>query len=276
MAIFVRASVFLVPFVLLASDTPAATIGKPAPPLTLKQLGADSATSWQNLQGAPVVLEFWATWCAPCVSSIPHLNGLATKFQNVRFISLTDERPDLVRKFLVDHPIEGTVAYDDDGKTHAAFGVSSYPHTALIDAKGVLRAVVYPSQLNELALQQLVDGKGIDVPPPAGTQCTAVFGTPLSQSRSGGPGSIEAGPGRWRARDLPLQAILAAVYSMPEANIVVPDAIAALRYNISVRITPPGGDALRVVRQRVEHALKTHRENRTTGEFLIVDSLAAK
>ena len=66
--------------------------------------------------GGPWFLEFWATWCARCVDSVPHLNELASKFKSLRFISITDERPDVVEKFLAEHPIEGLAALDDDGE----------------------------------------------------------------------------------------------------------------------------------------------------------------
>ncbi|MBZ5621325.1 MAG: redoxin domain-containing protein [Acidobacteriia bacterium] len=281
MSIVVRASALLVPFLLLVSDSRTAAIGKPAPPLTLKQMSLPGdVPTWQDLHGTPVVLEFWATWCAPSVNSIPHLNELASKFRSVRFISVTDERPDLVEKFLIQHPIEGIVAFDDDGSTHSAYGVSGYPHTALVDGNGILRGIVSPSQLTEVILQQLAAGRAIDLQRPAGTECVGVFGNPLSEAKSGGTSSIEAGPGRWRGRDLPLKTILAAAYSIPETNILVPEAVAAQRYNIWARVTPPGGDALQVIRHRLELKVKMHREIRKAGEdsteVLVVDSVATR
>jgi len=280
-SIALRAPALLVSFLLMASDSRTPAIGKPAPPLTLKQMSlSGNLPTWQNLHGTPVVLEFWATWCAPCVNSIPHLNELASKFKSVRFISITDERPDVVEKFLAKHPIEGFVAFDDDGSTHSAYGVSSYPHTALADANGTLRGIVSPSQLTEVLLQELAAGRTIDLQRPAGTECVGVFGAPLSEAKSGGTSSVEAGPGRWRGRNLPLKTILAAAYSIPETNIVVPEDVAALRCNIWARVTPPGGDALQVIRHRLEPTVKMHCEIRKTGEgsteVLVVDSVASR
>jgi len=61
------------------------------------------------LAGKAVVLEFWATWCAPCVAAIPHLNELATQFKDrpVVFLSVSDETPSVVEAFLQKHPIDG-------------------------------------------------------------------------------------------------------------------------------------------------------------------------
>lgn len=53
-------------------------IGDPAPKLELETVLTPSiALSWSAVRGQVVVLEFWATWCAPCVAQIPHLNALA-------------------------------------------------------------------------------------------------------------------------------------------------------------------------------------------------------
>src|SRR5947199_6002703 len=109
-------------------------VGDIAPELGLEQLlqaPADAAANWEKLKGKVVVLEFWATWCAPCIASIPHLNELAERFRNddVVFIALTDEPRATVEPFLKRRPIKGWVALDTDHRTGDAYGVTDIPRT---------------------------------------------------------------------------------------------------------------------------------------------------
>ncbi|HEY7544991.1 MAG TPA: TlpA disulfide reductase family protein, partial [Blastocatellia bacterium] len=79
--------------------------GDAAPDIALAKLlqaPSEARTNWENLRGNVVVLEFWATWCAPCIAAMPHLNELADKFKDkpVRFISITYENESIVAPFL--------------------------------------------------------------------------------------------------------------------------------------------------------------------------------
>jgi thiol-disulfide isomerase/thioredoxin len=79
--------------------------GDQPPPLKLKtllQAPDGTKASWGALKGKVVVLEFWATWCGPCVAAISHLNELADQFKDrpVQFIAVTDEGEKVIGPFL--------------------------------------------------------------------------------------------------------------------------------------------------------------------------------
>lgn len=90
------------------------------PPLlqaaTLLQAPPGTTLGAESVRGNIVVLEFWATWCGPCVMAIPHLNELAEKFkdQPVQFIAITAEDEATVKPFLNKRPIKAWVALDTD------------------------------------------------------------------------------------------------------------------------------------------------------------------
>src|SRR4026208_488125 len=76
-----------------------------------------------------VVVEFWATWCGPCRTSIPHLTEMQKKFKDVAFVGISDEEVPTVKKFVekMGEKMDYAVAVDKQRKTSAgymeAFGI---------------------------------------------------------------------------------------------------------------------------------------------------------
>jgi thiol-disulfide isomerase/thioredoxin len=114
-----------------------------APLFTLTTLDGRSI-SMDSLQGKVVLLDFWATWCAPCREALPHMREIAKKFQEQPLVILSvsldgDEQKwkDFVQKNGMTWP-----QYRDGGFTgpiSSLFGVQAIPHTFTIDADGVLQ-----------------------------------------------------------------------------------------------------------------------------------------
>ena len=75
-----------------------------------------SEVNWKTLTGKVVVLDFWGTWCPPCVADIPHLNEMVSRYKGkaVQFIAVGHENPRKVAWFLKKHPIDAWVALDTD------------------------------------------------------------------------------------------------------------------------------------------------------------------
>src|SRR5208282_3733462 len=139
------------------------------PPLlqatTLLQAPPGATMNAKSLHGKVVVLEFWATWCGPCVAAFPHLNVLADKFkgQPVQFIAITAEDEATIRPFLTKRPIHAWVALDTDRAMNNAYGIRSIPHTVVLGKDGKIAAITYPTMLTEKHIHDLLAGKKIEL-----------------------------------------------------------------------------------------------------------------
>ncbi len=141
-----------------------ASAGRPAPEIRLPVLlnsPLKSLAGWQDVAGKAVVLEFWATWCDPCVDSLPELNALAESFRGkpVVFISVTDESAREVQAFLRGHRMDAWVAPEAGPEVFKSFRVYGRPHTVLIDRDGRVAAFTSPSALTAGTLERLLAGR---------------------------------------------------------------------------------------------------------------------
>jgi peroxiredoxin len=122
-------------------------------------------TSLSDYRGRPVILNFWATWCAPCRVEMPELQATYLKHQEQGLAILAldyDEPPDLVRSFFYDEMgLTFTPLLDAGGSVAAAYGVFNFPSTFFIDTEGAIAAV----HRGPLAQQQ-IDGYLADILPP--------------------------------------------------------------------------------------------------------------
>src|SRR5581483_8733311 len=135
--------------------------------LELLQAPSGARADWARLKGKVVVLEFWATWCSPCVASLPHINQLVepldpAKFQ---FISIDDEDLKAVKTFLTRKKMSGWVGVDASGKVFAKYGVNSRPTTVIVDGKGKVVAVTEIDSVSAADLRAVAEGKRVAFKP---------------------------------------------------------------------------------------------------------------
>lgn len=123
-----------------AGSAPAARGGRwAAPDFNLTDLSG-RPLQLSALRGKVVLLDFWATWCPPCVAEIPHFVDLHAGYKDKGFeivgLSLDEGGPAAVRPFLQTHKVKYPVAMATPQITQAYGGIHGIPTTFLIDKTG--------------------------------------------------------------------------------------------------------------------------------------------
>lgn len=155
-----------------AAKTQAALIGKPAPELTIKWSNQDGLKKLSDLKGKVVVLDFWATWCGPCVASFPDVRELAAHYKNsdVAILGVTslqgtvmglsaqpiDTKDDPAKEFALmsDYikakEITWTIAFSEQEVFNPDYGIQGIPHIAIVAPDGTVRHTgLHPSMPKE-------------------------------------------------------------------------------------------------------------------------------
>jgi peroxiredoxin len=157
------------------AEPPSPLVGKPAPAVALKRLDEGEFRLADHRNKDVVMLDFWATWCGPCVTELPILSEVANAYKDkgVAFFAINlRETPAQIKKFQEDKKLKFNVALDPEGKTGIDYGANAIPMLVLVDKSGVVRSVhvgYNPSIKTTLSkeLDALVAGKDIpknDVP----------------------------------------------------------------------------------------------------------------
>jgi thiol-disulfide isomerase/thioredoxin len=148
---------------LSAVATAQVKVGQPAPDLKLDRIyqAQNAPLDLSALKGKVVVLEFWATWCAPCISAMPHMNELAEKVKGkgVQFVSISDESAETIEPFLKKGLMKTWVGQDKDGSMYKTYGIRFIPHTIVLDKAGNVALVTSPTALNEEILDKVARGE---------------------------------------------------------------------------------------------------------------------
>jgi thiol-disulfide isomerase/thioredoxin len=113
-------------------------LGKDAPTFTLPMLDGSSFDLAAE-KGHVVVLDFWASWCGPCIKSLPGLVELVGAFPSdkVKLVGINQgEAPDQVKQFLETRGLKLVTAMDADQGVGRKYGVDAIPHTIVVGPDG--------------------------------------------------------------------------------------------------------------------------------------------
>ena len=123
----------------IASGTDSPLVGQPAPDFTLDMLEGKPFHLAASRGKEVVVLDFWATWCGPCMQSMPAVEGVAGEFKDkgVRLVAVNlQEAPAAIKAVLQRQKLSVDVALDRDGGVADKYGATAIPQTVIIGRDG--------------------------------------------------------------------------------------------------------------------------------------------
>ncbi|HYD53822.1 MAG TPA: TlpA disulfide reductase family protein [Gemmatimonadaceae bacterium] len=124
---------------LLAQDS-GIEVGSPAPDAALETLDGKPVRLSQHIGKAPVVLEFWATWCPNCKQLEPLMAALHEKYgSQVRFVTVAvsiNQSPARVKQYVAKYRVPGDVWFDRKGEASGAYDVAATSYVVVIDRAG--------------------------------------------------------------------------------------------------------------------------------------------
>jgi thiol-disulfide isomerase/thioredoxin len=131
-------------FVGVATAGSALDEGDRAPDFQARSISGDAQVVLHEMRGKVVLVDFWASWCAPCNAAMPQLEKLSKEFPADRFVVLgvnVDKKLDDARRALERRPVTYANASDPTGMLPKRFGLETMPTSYLIDQDGVVRLV---------------------------------------------------------------------------------------------------------------------------------------
>ena len=120
-------------------------LGRPAPVFSITD--GQHSVDLAKFRGKVVVLNFWASWCAPCIEEMPALEALQHELPQIQIVAVaSDEDYTQYQTFIAQRHIDLMTIFDKNQKSNAMYGSFRFPETYIIDKQGVIRRKLIGAQ----------------------------------------------------------------------------------------------------------------------------------
>ena len=128
-----------------------------APDFTFTDLVTGKTTKLSDLRDKPVYLNFWATWCPPCVKELPHIQSKYEKYKDrIHFLAISvDSEQDAPAQFISSKGYTFTVGYGNEREISRAYNIEAIPASYIIGTDGTIKAQIVGS-MDEADLERFL------------------------------------------------------------------------------------------------------------------------
>jgi len=132
------------------------------------QIEGESTINYNFLtetEGKIVIIEFWETWCGPCIEGMHHLKELKNKFpEKLKIICVSSDNFARTTKFIDNNSFPFDFIYDKEKHLSERFPHTGIPHSVFIDMNGDIQSETYPGLLTESIIKKIIIGESVKVP----------------------------------------------------------------------------------------------------------------
>lgn len=122
-----------------------------------------SSINLREAKGKILIIEFWGTWCGPCIPALEHLNELQKKFKDdVVVVGISDDTEERLNRFLLKRPVTVPLVADPMNKKDKFFKILSVPRTFIANSKGEIISITSPNEITETNIKQLILGQKVE------------------------------------------------------------------------------------------------------------------
>lgn len=124
-------------------------------------------TSLSSIQNDIIIIDFFGTWCVPCIKALPHLKALQEKFSNhIKILLLSNENKARLEKFVATHqPFSFPVIVDEENVITGLFAPPSYPYTVVMNKERKMIAITDAAGLTEKMIEGWIKGEADFIQP---------------------------------------------------------------------------------------------------------------